>query len=167
MIQFKRGKTSTWNSSSVKLAPGQPGYDKEKHELKIGDGEHLWPELPCIGGADFVIETGTFGAWTYQKWESGIAKCWCTKEVSATIVLPIGTASFFQSTDISMGNYPITFKSPPSETASIQSSGGILWLANKQKNTKNASGEYVIISTDAQLLPIGHSVSIQVEGYWK
>lgn len=26
--------------------------------------------------ADYVVETGTSGNWTYQKWNSGIAECW-------------------------------------------------------------------------------------------
>lgn len=28
------------------------------------------------GLADYVVEAGTYGAWTYQKWNSGIAECW-------------------------------------------------------------------------------------------
>ena len=28
--------------------------------------------------ADYVIETGTSGIWTYRKWNSGIAECWGT-----------------------------------------------------------------------------------------
>lgn len=32
-----------------------------------------------IGGntvADFIVEQGTSGTWTYRKWNSGIAECW-------------------------------------------------------------------------------------------
>jgi hypothetical protein len=35
MIQFKRGKTSSWYSQKTPLAEGQPGYDKDKHKIKI------------------------------------------------------------------------------------------------------------------------------------
>ena len=29
-----------------------------------------------IAAADYIIEQGTSGAWTYRKWNSGIAECW-------------------------------------------------------------------------------------------
>ena len=39
-------------------------------------------ELIRVGGAgtspvaDYVIEQGTVGSWTYRKWASGLAECW-------------------------------------------------------------------------------------------
>jgi hypothetical protein len=50
MIQFKRGKTSSWSSQTAPLADGQPGYDKDKHKLKIGDGKSSWNDLPSVSG---------------------------------------------------------------------------------------------------------------------
>ena len=49
MIQFKRGTTESWKKLQIPLAAGQPGYDKDKHKLKIGDGEQLWEKLPYAG----------------------------------------------------------------------------------------------------------------------
>lgn len=168
MIQFRRGTTSSWNKTKTKLAPGQPGYDKDKNQLKIGDGKHTWSELPCVGAAaDTVIDLGSSGDWTYQKWESGIARCWCVKEVSVENMTLLGATGFCQSNNIAIGDYPIEFKNPPSETASVQSTNGLVWLVSKNKNTKSASGEYVIISTTAQVLPAKYLISIQVEGHWK
>ena len=50
MIQFKRGKTDSWRKEKTKLAAGQPGYDKDKHKIKIGDGVKTWSELPYASG---------------------------------------------------------------------------------------------------------------------
>ena len=50
MIQFKRGLTKTWKASKVVLADGQPGYDKNKHKIKIGDGKSTWDNLPYASG---------------------------------------------------------------------------------------------------------------------
>ena len=50
MIQFKRGSTKNWASNKKPLAAGQPGYDKDRKKLKIGDGEHTWNELPDVSG---------------------------------------------------------------------------------------------------------------------
>lgn len=46
MIQFKRGSTDSWKKLNKPLAAGQPGYDKDKHKIKVGDGESLWTKLP-------------------------------------------------------------------------------------------------------------------------
>ena len=50
MIQFRRGTTKSWKNTKIKLASGQPGYDKDKHKIKIGDGETSWDKLPYVGG---------------------------------------------------------------------------------------------------------------------
>ena len=50
MIQFRRGKTASWLVQKTKLKDGQPGYDKDKHKIKVGDGEHSWNELPYASG---------------------------------------------------------------------------------------------------------------------
>lgn len=40
------------------------------------DGEFK-PLMLAIGdGADFIVEQGTSGIWTYRKWSSGICECW-------------------------------------------------------------------------------------------
>jgi hypothetical protein len=56
MIQFRRGKTASWLAvNTPKLADGQPGYDKDKHKLKIGEigtngKAKSWSELPYVSG---------------------------------------------------------------------------------------------------------------------
>ena len=47
-------------------------------------------ELIRVGGsgtlpvADYVIEQGTSGIWTYRKWNSGISECWTTSTLNTT-----------------------------------------------------------------------------------
>ena len=50
MIHIKRGQTTSWRSQTTPLADGQPGYDKERHKLKIGDGKTSWDNLPDASG---------------------------------------------------------------------------------------------------------------------
>ena len=38
MIQIKRGTTKNWRKYNLRLLAGQPGYDKDKQKIKIGDG---------------------------------------------------------------------------------------------------------------------------------
>lgn len=50
MIQFRRGTTKSWKATKVKLAAGQPGFDKDKYKIKIGDGKSDWSDLPYVSG---------------------------------------------------------------------------------------------------------------------
>ncbi len=50
MIQLKRGTTKKWETQNPTLAAGQPGYDKDKKKLKIGDGETDWKNLSYTSG---------------------------------------------------------------------------------------------------------------------
>jgi hypothetical protein len=59
MIQFKRGTSENWSKHKTVLAPGQPGYDKDRHKIKIGDGKTSWNELPDVSGLgrDEIIDS--------------------------------------------------------------------------------------------------------------
>ena len=50
MIQIKRGNTLNWRRHDPVLYSGQPGYDKKKHKIKIGDGKAKWTALPYVSG---------------------------------------------------------------------------------------------------------------------
>ena len=219
MIQFRRGTTKSWRSTKIKLASGQPGYDKNKHKIKIGDGEKLWSELPYASGlraeeilssekaakdrfkadsedktiitygteapdkntvgqlylqqydsdpeVDYIISSGIDGIWTYQKWKSGIAKCWGTVSLTTDIKNAFEGIELFHDNKMKSVKYPLTFKNVPCETSTLQSPGGVAWLASKTKNTESSSGVYVIISPDKQLTNAVYNISLQVEGFWK
>ena len=220
MIQFRRGSTKSWRGTNTKLEPGQPGYDKDKHKIKIGDGETSWSGLPYASGlfaneildseataktkkgkdaedttlitygtavpdtstvgqvylqqydaepeVDQVVSSGISGIWTYQKWKSGIAKCWGIVDITADLQNAFeGTGLFHDSNKMKSVKYPFTFKNVPVETATLQSAGWVAWLANKTKNTKEASGVYMLISPDEQTTNANYSIAIQVEGLWR
>ena len=52
--------------------------------------------------ADYVVEQGTSGIWTYRKWNSGIAECWGTKTATGTFAA-WGNG---YSKDVAGENYP-------------------------------------------------------------
>lgn len=217
MIKLRRGSTQSWRGSKLKLEPGQPGYDKDKYKIKVGDGEKLWPELPYASGlfaeeilssevdakatrdgddkfatniitygtetpnkdtigqiylqqidepeVDYVVASGTNGIWTYQKWKSGIAKCWCNYSFKTTVQEHFEL--FYRSLPIST-NYPFTFKEIPTETATIQSSSEQpVVLANAVANTTKNTGSYTIISLITALNEATYCISIHVEGRWR
>lgn len=51
MIQFLRGTQAALNSSPQIFAEGQPIYEKDTHQLKIGDGVNSYSGLPYVGGS--------------------------------------------------------------------------------------------------------------------
>ena len=61
--------------------------------------------------ADFVIQQGTSGVWTYRKWKSGIAECWCQHSFNATVSVAWGV--LFESAAISLPAFPFSFAEIP------------------------------------------------------
>lgn len=220
MIRLKRGSTSNWRKPRAPLADGQPGYDRNKHKIKIGDGVTPWSLLPYASGlksddilmpenlakaralldpedstlitygtdfpdnsnigqvylqyydtepeTDYIVEAGVYCDWQYQKWNSGIARCSGTFEISTPIQSSLGSSSLYQNNnEISRIKYPFKFKSIPTEIASLQSPSGLVWLsASKGINTTSSSALYGIISPD-KLNNATYNLSLKVEGFWK
>lgn len=62
--------------------------------------------------ADYIVETGTSGIWTYRKWNSGIAECWgywtaqnaSGKRRALEIQLPFTFSSTDYNVGVSLGN---------------------------------------------------------------
>lgn len=48
LIQLKRGSASKWTILNPVLAAGEPGYDRDNHSLKIGNGVDSWNNLPEV-----------------------------------------------------------------------------------------------------------------------
>lgn len=79
-------------ASIVPLFAGSAG---NLQQLNINCGEHTF-SITASGGleldgepiADFVVEQGTSGIWTYRKYNSGIAECWgiCSASYKADFV---------------------------------------------------------------------------------
>ena len=220
MIQFKRGSTKNWLKLKKPLEAGQPGYDKDKNKIKIGDGESLWDSLPYASGlsaedvinseelaktrhdldpedgavitygtdspdkntvgqvylqyydsepeVDYVVEIGKQEMWNYRKWKSGRAECWGTLLLSTSIQTTIEDTAFFSDNNAMKAvNYPFIFKEIPCETASLQSPGGLVWLASRKANTESHSALYNIIGLKKLASLSKYRITLRADGYWK
>ena len=56
----------------------------------LGETWSGWNEI--VPTADYVVEQGTSGIWTYRKWNSGYCECEGTSSATATFTTLIGTA---------------------------------------------------------------------------
>lgn len=57
--------------------------------------------------ADYVVETGTSGIWTYRKWNSGVVECWgywfATNASGSRKALEVYLPFAFSSTEYNVG----------------------------------------------------------------
>lgn len=130
-----------------------------------------------IGGntvADFIVEQGTSGIWTYRKWNSGIAECWGRS--SGTIDV---TDVWWQSNEYTSGpigeNYPtaFTFTDIPKLQATLRptTSGGASWLFSETTSagvtpTTTYTGDFKIIRP-TQATSVGYLIDWYAIGKWK
>ena len=218
MIQIRRGKTKNLRNYIKPLAEGQPGYDKDKHKIKIGNGEDLWKKLPYASGlfdyeilnseaeaktryalddeditiisygtdspdentigqiylqyydaepeTDYIVDNGVSGIWKYHKYKSGFARCFGTLTLETAVKYNIG--SFYKNnSNMTSIEYPFEFIDVPSEVVTVQSPGGLVWIAAANGiNNERSTAVYNIISADTQNNAV-YKISFIVEGYWR
>lgn len=119
-------------------------------------------ELLADLGADYIVEQGTSGIWTYRKWNSGIAECWLleSKTITGSPSSIIGNA-YYISTNLT--DFPDIFSKPPRGYGSGRLGSGIGWLTCVPRE-KRAITLFIIgnaNSTEA------HVDSVMLTGSWK
>ena len=106
--------------------------------------------------ADYVVEQGTSGIWTYRKWNSGIAECWGSvtknnhhidRAWGSWYVSASGTANEFYA------NYPSgLFVEAPNEMVNVNSYGSAIPLmAGTEGTTKDHTGHYALARGTASI----------------
>ena len=87
-----------------------------------------------LATADYIIQQGVNGIWTYRKWNSGMAECWAT--VSATMTVT-GENPFTAGGGYVIPTYdfPFTFVSAPSIHFSADVGNGYAIIAKTYKST--------------------------------
>lgn len=117
---------------NVRLAVGVPVGDDDAATKKYVDG--------AVAAADRVIEQGKTGAWTWRKWNSGVAEMWGsfsvdTLEMTTKTWGDLYTASWMgTAVNKSAREYPFAFIAEPSVNASPMTEGGNFWLASNSEN---------------------------------
>lgn len=118
--------------------------------------------------ADFVIERGVSGIWTYEKWASGKAVCYGT--YSGSITLNTAQNSMYYST-INGGNridYPSgLFNSIPKEYYSMHNSGVFCWIETGSRNTQTQTGLYRVLRETKSTTKYTIYLDFYVVGRWK
>lgn len=90
---------------------------------------------------DYVVDYGVSGAWTYRKWNSGIAECW--ERSSIGTFAPTGTSTGGISYRILSATFPSgLFNVAPSAHCDTKWGSGISWSSARSVSTTTL--EYVV-----------------------
>ncbi len=121
---------------------------------------------------DYIVEQGISGIWTYRKWASGIAECWC-KYTAGSITKLTAWGELFQSPIVS-GNsnridYPFTFIEVPVETARVGGAtyGLFVYTQSNGNPTTTQSGIYHLVRAADVTAKIDCTLDIHTIGRWK
>lgn len=115
-----------------------------------------------VAVADYIVDQGTDGIWTYRKWNSGIAECW-GYTVGASIACTTQWGSAYYSAPRTY-DFPTGLFIPyPIITATLYDGGGLGWVTLNSW-TKDSMSVYVSE-------PISNTRTMQicfhVVGRWK
>lgn len=87
--------------------------------------------------ADFILETGTTGIWTWEKWFSGKAECWTTSTQSGSWTCSSSLVGWYRDTSnwpTTLG-LPFTFVKKPIVKVNLQSADGVYNVIERSTTT--------------------------------
>lgn len=163
---YEAAATTAYTSANVKNiiestdAPGTTSAPTGTVWLQYG-------ATPPSDRADYVVEQGTSGIWTYRKWNSGIAECWGTSEVSnLAITTTWGSLKYGTLSAISFpSNF---FSAAPNLTVFLRSTAGRVWATQTTNMTSSTTGTiYAIAPSEYAAGSTTINVVMTAIGTWK
>lgn len=115
--------------------------------------------------ADYVVESGKSGIWTYRKWNSGIAECWGIYSASGVNLTASHYSGFYYSASISV-SLPFTFAAAPVGIYSGGCTDYITFVTPTGQPT-TTQARFWIACLDAGAKSCSVSVGMMIHGRWK
>lgn len=130
--------------------------------MMVDSNGDIYPQATKM--ADFVVEQGTSGIWTYRKWNSGIAECW--GRYSGSIAVNVAAAAYggYRSNQITVPLPSGLFTAAPRVVGTFTSAQGI-WLNNMAGTT--ASNVLFYLSSGTSYTAATRYVDIHAFGNWQ
>lgn len=121
---------------------------------------------------DYVIAQGRSGIWTYRKWNSGFAECWCTASNKVATDTKWGNVYYYQALQ---GGYalPFTFiqtgdfQDDPQGFVDIQTPGGNYSFQIANRCTTTAAPKGYVMCPVQQTSGIETYFTFYIRGRWK
>ena len=128
-------------------------------------------ELIRVGGAgtlpvdDYVVEQVTGGSWTYRKWNSGIAECWCAVNDTVTYEVEVFGGYLYYTGSYT---YPLNFISAPTVSYNATfTSSHLAIIGDEGTFGTSGFGRVRIFSNKGNLQGASVLVRIYAIGRWK
>lgn len=122
-----------------------------------------------VAVTDYIVEQGTSGIWTYEKWNSGRAEVF-GRLPAGGINIETALGSWFRCYSImsfSSYAYPFTFSAVPNVTTSFatnNSKGALVWIT--KDSTTELPPECYLIRPTAETSVSGY-INVHAKGRWK
>ena len=113
--------------------------------------------------ADYVVEQGVSGIWTYRKWNSGLAECW-ERYFGNVNAAANNWSGYYYSGPIEV-DFPFEFKT----LEAVNFDGGSNDYLNFARNFASTvtQARFIIAGHSADATNVGIDVSIAAKGRWK
>lgn len=115
--------------------------------------------------ADYVVEQGTDGIWTYRKWSSGRAECWGEQLFSNQAVDTAWGNAYYA--DLGTISFPFEFKSRPMGNIFAMSTSARVWAIESTNRSKSATGSIYAVAPASYPSIASITVYLYVAGKWK
>lgn len=116
-------------------------------------------------GADYIVEQGKSGAWTYRKWASGVAECWGEVTVRASITDAIGSM-YMKVTDYFSWPDALFSEAPKIVHATPINNAPLLPIIRGGDTTKNQFRMYLLYP-EIYENTINWVIGVEAKGRWK
>lgn len=133
------------------------------NETLLGSGDIALPSP-----ADYIVEQGTSGIWTYRKWNSGIAECWGTTAEAALTYQAWGSVYEAQISRVILFPSGLFVDTPTVVASPIPISGGGIMSIEFTGDGVSASQIPRLYAVRPTAITNGvASASIHATGRWK
>ena len=112
--------------------------------------------------ADYVVEKGTSGIWTYRKWNSGISECWGSQDATPTTMTAYDRVYYFD-TEVTFPENLFVNGVYDVQTTAFSKNGGLYWAS--PYNCTTAKATIRVISGDSAVRTTG--IWYSIKGKWK
>ena len=112
-----------------------------------------------------IVAQGTSGVWTWRKWESGIAECWC-KHSFTNLTCETAWGSWYYAPSQYIGDYPFAFTSSPVFTVGIHGGrDGVTAITGY--STETQPPRIYLVRPDKITVAFDLNVNCMAVGRWK
>lgn len=71
LIKMKRGTSVSWATTNPILAAGEPGFEIDTGQMKVGDGITDWNGLPYTGEGGVLLDTHVNSSLPHPVYDDG------------------------------------------------------------------------------------------------